>query len=257
MINNFLYHFFAPTGRFEPCGMFTTPHFIAIFVCFIFITYFSIYFIKNKEKRSIDNVFRKTAVILTILELIKISHSFFYGELHLDAWFPLSYCGLFIFASWMAGYGKNHIKKIGEAYITYGCPIAGICFLIFPTTSLMSFPIWHYFSLYSLFFHSVMIFTGVVMLHNEKRLSKQTFLHYLYFIVLFSIIAIIINQVKGSNLMNLREPYNIPIAILQNMYSSFPFGYTIFVFIGYSFIPFIVGSLCGKIKFNRRDSNNC
>lgn len=247
MNKNFLYYFYAPTGRFEACGMFTASHLIAVAICVALIICFALYCIKTNKLQT--NIFmRYVAIILTILELIKIAHSFIYKELHLDAWFPLSYCGLFIFAAWMSGFGRKNIKNAGEAYITYGCPIAGIAFLIFPTTSLMSFPVWHFFSLYSLFFHSVMIFSGIIMLYKEKRLNKESFLNYTYFVIGFSIPAIIINSIKGSNLMNLRMPYNIPIDFLQQLYDFTPAAYTVLVLICYTIIPFAVGGICGKIK---------
>ncbi len=248
---HFGYYFFAPNGRFEPCGMFTLPHFTAVFICIALITIGLFLFYRNCNDNKINVLLRSSAIALTVLEAIKISHSFIYGDLHLDAWFPLSYCGLFIFAVWMAGCGKNHLKRIGEAYITYGCIIAGICFLIFPTTSLMSFPVWHYFSLYSLFFHSLMVFTGIIFLRKEKKLTKINFHYYGAFILCFSIPAIILNCTYGCNLMNLREPYNIPIEFLQNLYNSTPYLYTCLVLIGYLSIPIIVGATFGKIKRNR------
>ncbi|MBE6692739.1 MAG: hypothetical protein E7586_05405 [Ruminococcaceae bacterium] len=247
---HFGFYFFAPNGRFEPCGMFTLPHFTAIFICIALISIGLILFHRNHSEKRMNVLLRSSAIVLTVLELLKISHSFIYGDFHLDAWFPLSYCGLFIFAVWMAGFGKNRAKRIGEAYITYGCVIAGVGFLIFPTTSLMSFPIWHYFSLYSLFFHSLMIFTGIIFLHKEKRLNKTTLLYYDSFIFGFSVPAIALNCIFGCNLMNLREPYNIPIEFLQNMYNSIPLLYTCLVMSVYLSIPLIIGGMCGKLKFH-------
>ena len=248
-MENFLItkYFFAPSGKFDACGMFTSQHIIATLICVALIAV-CLFIVFKTNRLNICKLLRYSAVILTILELIKISHSFIYKDMHLDAWFPLSYCGLFIFALWMAGFGKNHIKRAGEAYITYGCPIAGICFLIFPTTSLMSFPIWHYFSLYSLLFHSIMIFIGMLYLLKEIRLTKITYISYISFVFPFSALAIILNRIYNCNLMNLREPYNIPIIFLQNLYSDTPWLYTISVLFGYSIIPFVVGIICKKIK---------
>ena len=242
------YHFFAPAGRFDACGMFTTSHILSVIICLVLIALASAFVIKSDCVSSRQKMMKCTAIILTILEIIKISHSFYYGDLYLDAWFPLSYCGLFIFAAWISGFGNGRIRHIADAYITYGCPVAGICFLIFPTTSLMSYPVWHYFSAYSLLFHTLMIFFGIISLHQEQRLTISTYLRYLIFILPFSVISIIINHCEGSNLMNLREPYNIPIAWLQTIYDNASWLYTALTLFLYISIPLIVGGVCRKIS---------
>ena len=247
-MENFLItkYFFAPSGSFDACGMFTSQHIIATLICVALIAV-CLFIVFKTNRLNICKLLRYSAVILTILELIKISHSFIYKDMHLDAWFPLSYCGLFIFALWMAGFGENHIKRAGEAYITYGCPIAGICFLIFPTTSLMSFPIWHYFSIYSLFFHSLMIFVGIRLLLNEPKLDKATYFFYFAFVLFFALISITMNIIFGCNLMNLREPYNIPIQLLQDIYSAFNPAYTV-IGLAFSLISFADHRFFGAAK---------
>lgn len=245
---NFSYYFYAPRGRFEVCGMFTPQHITAALICIV-----SVILILKLTHRKINanqkvRLFRFGAILLTILESIKIAHSFIYKTLNLDSWLPLSYCGLFIAALWMSGFGKSYFKRAGEAYIAYGCPIAGLAFLIFPTTSLMSFPIWHYLSLYSLFYHSVMIFSGVIQLLAEKRLDKKTYLSYIFYVLSFAAIAITLNLTHNSNLMNLREPYNIPIRFLQDLYGSSRIGYTSLVLCAYMLIPAVIGFFTGKIK---------
>lgn len=239
----FGYYFFAPNGRFEPCGMFTIPHIVSALIC-IFIVVFVLIKTNCKIKGAKSLKLLKTsALVLTVLEAIKISHSFIYGDHYLDAWFPLSYCGLFIIALWLAGFGSAKMKAIGKAFISLGCPFAGIAFLIFPTTSLMSYPIWHYFSLYSMFYHSLMIFVGITIFREDKHLSFEKYLNYAVFVLPFSALAIAINTFATSNLMNLREPYNIPIDFLQNLYADFPPGYIALVLVIYMLIPLITLSI--------------
>lgn len=245
VLGNYL---FAPNGRFEPCGMFTAPHIIAVFICFLIIIT-SIIILKRKANEKLLKLLCKvSAPLLTVLELLKMTHSFINGDLNLDAWFPLSFCGLFIIAAWLSGYSHSRLKNFGDVFIAYGCPVGGITFMILPTTSLMSYPIWHYFSLYSLLFHSLMILLGVLFLINEGRLTRKRYLTYIEFIVFFSVISITMNAIWGCNIMNLREPYNIPIAFMQNMFSAFPPLYTAFVLTGYLLIPAVIGGLCGKIR---------
>lgn len=241
-------YIFANNGKFPPCGMFTVPHIIAAAVCFVLVAIGIFCFRRRDSAGRLRHYCRIFAPVLTVLELIKISHSFLYRNLNLDSWFPLSFCGLFIFALWVSGYGDSRLKAAGDIFIAYGCPVGGIAFLIFPTTSLMSYPIWHYFSLYSLFFHSAMLFFGVLFLINEERLSKKSYLTYAVFILFFAFISIVMNTVWGCNIMNLREPYNIPIALLQNIYTEVPPLYTVLVLIIYMIIPAVVGLISGKLR---------
>lgn len=246
----FGYYFYAPQGRFEPCGMFTTSHIIATLICFSLVAILLFAFKKRRNEFTKLKLIRFSAVLLTVLEIIKITHSFIYGDYYLDAWFPLSYCGIFIFALWMAGYGKNKIKRVGEAFIAFGCPFAGIAFLIFPTTSLMIFPVWHYFSLYSLFFHSLMMYVGFTLLFDEKRLDLKTYLSYAVFVIIFAVPAIILNSIFDSNLMNLREPFNVPIQFFQVLGEAYPFLYTLIVIAIFMAIPIIMAAITGKLKKN-------
>ena len=236
----FGYYFFAPNGRFNPCGMFTAGHIFAAAIC-IAAVIFALYFTKNSTNHS--KLLRRSAIIITILESVKISHSFIYGDFYLDAWFPLSYCGLFIFALWMAGYGKGVLKRTGEVFIAYGCAVAGLIFLICPTTSLMMYPLWHYFSVYSLFFHSMMIYVGITLLKKEKRFIKREFALYAIFVIVFSVPAYVLNTIYGSNLMNLREPFNVPIEILQILHEKLPFIYSLFVVSVFLLIPVVTAFL--------------
>ncbi len=249
---DFGYYFYAPQGRFESCGMFTLEHIVSALICLFAVAFLLIRFNKNNVEASNRKIVRISAVALTVLEIIKIVHSFIYGDYHLDAWFPLSYCGLFIYALWMVGYGKGKIKRCGEVFIAYGCAFAGLMFLIFPTTSLMLFPIWHYFSIYSLLFHSLMMFVGVRLLLAEQKFNKSTYLYYFGYVLFFATISIIMNCIFGCNLMNLREPYNIPIQILQDIYSAFNPAYTVIGLIIYMLVPLLMSAVFGKFKNKNR-----
>ncbi len=243
--------FLSPPGKYEPCGMFTPSHFIATAICIALIIVAFIIFRKcfNEKVRTFS--YKILAILLTVLESVKIAHSFLSGNTHLDAWVPISYCSLFIYAVWMAGFGKSFIKRAGEAYISYGCPIAGLAFLILPTTSLMNYPIWHFLSLYSMLFHSLMIFFGIISLTNESKLDLKTYFSYIAMLVFFAIPAIALNITQHSNLMNLREPHNIPMQFLQNLYQNSQAGYTALLLFAYMLMPAVVGFFGRKIKFKK------
>ena len=249
-----VYYFYAPYGRFKPCGMFSLQHIISALICLAAVVILYIYFKDIFLHKTKIKGIRITAMILSILELIKIVHSFIYGDFNLDAWFPLSYCGLFIFALWICGYAKGFINKCAYVYITYGCAFAGIAFLIFPTTSLMMYPIWHYFSLYSLLYHSVMIFWSIVFISEKKALNINSFVAYTIFITIFVIPALLINKLFESNLMNLKIPYNIPITFIQNIYCFSPQLYTLMVYCIFLAIPLFIEFISNIYKLHSKKS---
>ena len=255
MLTDALKAFFAPGGIYEPCSMFTPTHIIAASAAFVLLVLLFVIFRKRMSDRSLRNMFRVLAPVITLLETIKIFHAFYYGNPTLDEWLPLSYCGLFIFALYLAGFGKGFLGDCGKSFIAYGAPIAGIAFLIFPTTSLMNFPIWHFLSVYSMFFHSCMLMCGLLLL-DRMRMTKKLYLSYCAFVVFFAIPSVIMNCTLSSNLMNLREPYNIPIKPLHTIYENVPFVYTLLVLIAYMLMPFPTegaARLCKKCKKKTAD----
>jgi hypothetical protein len=250
------YYFYAPQGRFGSCGMFTLEHIISAIICIFAVVCLLVFLYKRNVGEGFNQkIVRISAISLTVLEILKISHSFIYGDYHLDAWFPLSYCGLFIYALWMAGFGKGKVKRCGEVFIAYGCAFAGLMFLIFPTTSLMLFPIWHYFSIYSLLFHSVMMFVGIRLLLTENKFNKSTYLYYFAYVLFFAIISIVMNSIFDCNLMNLREPYNIPIQILQDIYNAFNYAYTVIGLIIYMLVPLLMAAVFGKFHTKNKEKS--
>lgn len=245
--------FFAPIGRFEPCGMFTPAHIISMFLCFTGIAGLTLHLSRFRaaEKKRACTLFI-TAVILTLMEFGKIAFKFATGETYLDAWVPLSYCSLFLYALWTCLYGGGAAKEAAEVFIAYACPVAGTLFLIFPTTSLMSYPIWHYLSLHSLVYHSLMVIIGLSFPAEKKHLDKRSYGAYISFLLIFSVIAVAMNFAFGCNLMNLREPYNIPIAFLQRIWQTVPWLYTALAFTGYLAIPGAVSAVMSLSQRHRR-----
>ena len=86
----------------------------------------------------------------------------------------------------MAGFFKGKIREIGMSFIVGGGILAGIAFLIFPTTSLMMHPIYHYLSIHSMLFHSLMVYLGIVCyLKKMFVFNKKGYLSYIVFCLIF------------------------------------------------------------------------
>lgn len=238
--------FFAPLDEFEPAGMFTPDHLIGLVISFGLL---GVMLVVSRKMtwQMVMKLTRWLALIVTGLELIKIAYNFYYGYTWLDAWFPLSYCSLFIYALWLSGYGKGRIKGIGDAYLVLGCLLGGLGFLLVPTTSLMRYPIWHYLSLYSLFFHVMMIYVAVLYLwHQQILINLKTYGSFSLYLIVAAMISIAINTVYGANIMLLREPYNIPLPWIHTLQANSQAAYTLLASLLYLVGPALFALLTNK-----------
>lgn len=85
----------------------------------------------------------------------------------------------------------------------------------------------------------LMMYIGFQYLKKMNiKLNRKTYNYFLLLFAIFAILALIINKVTGSNLMLIREPYNIPLAIAHKIYNYSPMGYTTMAILCYLIIPF-------------------
>lgn len=247
-MGSFLSRFLAPAGRYPACGMFTRDHIIAAAACILVSAACALILGRRLRKRTIHKLALAAAVILTLLECVKIGHAFYYGSPAPDAWIPLSFCSIFTVSLWLYRFCDGAVGKAAETYIAFAAPLAGLCFMIFPTTSLMSYPIWHFLSVFSMLFHSLMIFIGLTLFLRKRQFTLFGWISYTVYISLFGIVAIALNRIIGTNLMNLREPYNIPISPIQALYSASPRAFTIIVLAAYIAVPIFTAAITGRIR---------
>lgn len=232
--------FFAPRGEFAPCGMFNVTHFIVLFICIIGI-FLGLYFSYKLDNKIINKITKILAIIVTILELIKIIYNFYYKCFTLNYWFPLSFCSLFIYALWFTGFGKGKIKRVGEIFIVCGGIVSGLAFLIMPSTSLTEVPMFHYLSCYSMLFHSLMVYLGLLFLIKKIVIvRKKELIYYIIFCIITCGLAFIINLICKTNLMFLNDSYNIPIPLLKTIANNIPFLYTLIIILAYITFPYLI-----------------
>lgn len=230
--------FFSPSGEHPACGMFTPQHLITLGICLILIV-IGVYCSRKLKEKQIFWIIRVVAILVTILEIIKIGYKFYYNQTYLDAWFPLAYCSLFIYSIWMVGFGKGRIRAIGLGFLVGGGIIAGLAFLIFPTTSLMMHPIHHFLSIHSMIFHSLMMYVGITCyLHKLFVFNKKGYISYCLFCLVFMFLALIVNKIYDCNMMFLKEPFNIPLPILQEIRNNNQGLYTLIIMVVYLTIPY-------------------
>lgn len=238
---------FAKPGTYPACGMFNITHYIAMTICFILVIT-GVLLSRKITKDKMYKIIRITAIGITILEIIKMGFNIYYEGLnYLNNIIPLHFCSLFIYSLWMAGFGKGKLKKVGESFLAGGCIIAGAVFLIMPSSSLLIFPIFHYQCLYSLLFHSLMLYFGLMyFIKGLFDLNIKNYVYYVIFCSIFCVIAFIINEVTGvmenvntTNLMFIREPWGLPLDFLVKIHKVHPYLYSLCIFIAYTALVYL------------------
>lgn len=276
----FLSKFFCKENEYEPVGMFSVGHIVTLII-FLLIVAFCVYKCRKIGKDKAIFLTKIIAIVVTVLEIIKITIAFINGEGDkLDHWVPLYFCSMFIYAAWLAGYAKGKIADLGRAFVGTGGIIAGLSFLIFPTTSFTMYPLFHYFCMYSMVYHSLMVFLGITyLLNGVVKIDKKSFIDYVIFCSVLNILAIIVNSIPiyihvdnvptsgynypypyYTNFMFLKRAGNIPVKILCDISDKVPVIFTILMFIicifGTYFLIWLVVTIIEKIRGKKAYGEN-
>lgn len=243
----FFQQFWAPRKAFEPVGMFTEGHMFLLIIC-LAILLGLVYSSRKFTTIRIEKITKLLAIVMVILEGIKICYSFYWGYTWLSAWFPIAYCSIFMYALLLRGYGNEKWRAVGDAFLAGGCIIGGTAFLLFPSTSLMMYPVFHYQCLYSMFFHTLMIYMGIMYIWKmDVKFNKEGYKQYCKIYLFFGVIAVILNTIFSSNLMLLKKPFKIPVLFVHKLFMDAPWVYTIFVFLVYLFGPYWITAYFTKV----------
>ncbi|MBR3132845.1 MAG: YwaF family protein [Clostridia bacterium] len=243
--------FLAKPGKYDACGIFTEGHFILLIVTSIIIAIL-LFLTRKKKEKEVLNIIRFFTVLLVVLEVLKIIFNFCVGNgSNLNNYVPLYFCSLILYAGILSSFCKGKIKRTGDVFIATGAIIAGISFLIYPNTSLRSYPIFHFISIHSFLLHGSMIYLGLLVnVTNYIKLEKEDIKYYFVFILIIGILAFIINTIFGSNLMFISR--NFPNTPIEQIYNATGNLFPVVMVMGHATIPFylVLGivSLIKKMK---------
>lgn len=228
---------FKNANKVIPCGMFSIEHFILLAITTICVV-IALKFTKNMEKENVKKLIRKTTIFLWILEIIKIIFNIKnYGTNAVNKYIPLYFCSLILYAGIFSGYCKGTLKKMGDVFLSTGGIIAGLIFLIYPLTSLTSYPALHYISIHSFILHGVMVYIGLLMLITKyTTIEKRDIIYYSAIIVIISAVAYVVNLKFGSNLMFISQNY--PGTFIEIIYNTTGKVFPLVMIIAQATMPF-------------------
>lgn len=243
--------FFSVKGSVEPCGMFTIGHLILVITTAILI-FVAILFSKRQKEEQVYKTIRILTIILWILEFARIS--FVIGIEHstnLNEFAPLYYCSLLLYAGILSSFGRKGWKRTGDVFLATGSIVGGIIFMIFPTTSLPAYPIFHFISIHSYFFHGIMVYLGILVnITKYIELKQSDIQYYAGLVSVICAIAFALNLKCGSNLMFISQ--NFPGTVLEILYYGLGNFFTPFMIVIQIVGPFyFVYGILQMVKFIR------
>jgi uncharacterized membrane protein YwaF len=231
---------FREIGAYPPAGMFSLGHFILLFI-FGGLGILFYYLTKKWTKEKMMIFFKVFSLVLLAMEIFKIIWNIsVYKISHetLNRFIPLYYCSIFLYAFLILSWGKGRFGKSAMVWMTYGGIIAGVAFLMYPSSSLIFYPAFHFLSLHSIFFHVALVLIGTIIIKKEFYIpSRKDFMTFVYFSLAFMIPAFIFNKIFGTNLMFLEEP--IAIYIFTRIQEFSPIVFQFVMFFAQLFLPFL------------------
>ncbi len=165
-----------------------------------------------------------------------------------DSYIPLYFYSLFIFALWLCLCNNVTLQTVGYSFLTMGGGVASICYIFYPSTSLLFYPIWHPASLHGLIYHWFMLFTALMVMKSKLyRPNIKHFVHYFAFLSIFCVIAVILNAYLDTNFMFLGNPFALD--FLQGVFRYSPYLYASLAYMTQSIVLYFVSYCIYRIYF--------
>ncbi len=231
--------FFARPNEYEPCGIFTTKHFLLIILTIVAIS-IALKKTIHKSKEEIHKIIKNLTIVIWILEFVRIGFNIYIGNINnVNECLPLYYCSLLLYAGLMSSFGKGKIKRIGDVFLATGGIIGGIVFIIMPTTSLPTYPMLHFISLHSFLYHGTMVYIGLLInATNYIELELKDIIYFAELVGGICIIALIVNNIFDGNLMFISKDFpGTPLTILYHLTGKL---FTPIMIIAQMTLPFLV-----------------
>ena len=250
--------FFARAGKYKACGLFSVGHFVLIgitLVCIIIALKKNVH--KNKEE--VYKIIRNLTIVVWVLEILKISFNLQYFKIYnVKEWIPLYYCSLLLYAGFLSSFTKGPFKRAGDVFLATGSIVGGAVFIFMPTTSLLTYPAFHFISFHSFFFHGTMFYlTILINVTHYIEIKRDDIIYFAALVGLVCLAALAVNIKFSSNLMFISKNFpNTPIEPIYNLTGRL---FTPLMIIGQMTVPFYVSY--GFIKlfkkfFNKKETAN-
>jgi len=226
--------FLARAGEYEACGIFTIKHFILMAVTLISI----VIALRYTLKKDVKKIIKSCTIFVWMFECAIIAFKISTGGIeHVNNWVPLYYCALLLYAGGFSSFGKGKFKRVGDVFLATGGIAGGIIFILFPYTSLPTYPMFHLVSVHSFVYHGIMLYLGLLVnITNYVELKTKDIIYYFSLVSIICIIAYVVNNIFDSNLMFISQNFpGMPLEILYNWAGKY---YTLITILAQAILPF-------------------
>lgn len=239
-MRQFFDRFLAPEGKYKASGLFSKAHIILLAFTIVLIVK-SLNLTLALPFDRLRKIIRGCSLVLCTLEILKIC--FKLKREHqvsgYDSWIPLYFCSITMYASLLSGFASGWLQHIGDVFLAVGALIGGICFLLYPSSSIMIYPWNHFLCLHSFFYHGTLTYLGILVNRSGLVVLKWTDLaYYAIYFGFFCLLADIINHKKGTNLMFISAPFYG--TFLERVYKILGRAYTFILVAVQAVVPFLV-----------------
>ena len=236
--------FFAKPDLYPAAGLYNLSHLLVVIMLIILII-ISVKMTKIKQKEDITKVIKIATIIVWILEIIKIIFNFLIGNIsNVNTYVPLYFCSLLLYAGIFSGFCHGKLKRVGDVFLATGGLVAGIAFLISPGTSLGIYPLFHFISFQSLFYHAVMIYLGIIInKYNYVTVTYKDLKYYAFLLFIICMLAYFVNAIFNGNLMFINEGFGFFKLVEKYCGNLYP----LIMIVGQMTIPFYLGLISIKL----------
>ena len=248
--------FFAPRNKETALGMYTPLYFITLAVCIILII-IGLFLSRKMNKKQVRKSLIIIGIFLWITEFGKmIFTGLTYGIEDVEL-FPLYFCSMFMYASILIMFKNKTLNNTGLSFMFFGGIAGAVIFFCYPNACVPNYPLFHYMTLRTFIYHSLMIYVGfLIVITGYYKPDIKHFVHYVVFLGITFICAYIMNHIFDQNLMYIMKPLKIDIC--KKVYDFCPAFYPFLVGIIEIVIPFGLTYLIYQLvlKINKRIKNS-
>lgn len=242
--------FFSPRNPATALGMYSKGYFISLGVVLTIVIILLI-LSKKMSHKNVRITIISLGVILWTTEFIKMAFTGIVYGIDAVEWIPLYFCSMEMYACILLLFNNNKIQTTALSFIFFGGIIGAIAFFCYPNACIPNYPLIHYMTLRTFFYHGVMLYIGfLIIITGYYKPSIKHFKEYTVFLFITFILAYAVNMIRNTNLMYISQPLDFALAktIYNKLGFMYPFIFGIGELIGPFFISYGIYSLINNLK---------
>ena len=247
--------FFAPRNPDTALGMYSVGYFITLGIVLVLITLL-LYISKKCDHKKVKRIIFTIGIILWITEFIKMLFTGITYGINDVEWIPLYFCSMGMYACILIMFKNEYLQKAGLSFMFFGGIIGAIAFFCYPDACIPNYPLFHFMTLRTFFYHGVMIYLGLlIVITGFYKPSIKDFKYYAVFFIIVFVLAYIINRIDGCNLMYISYPLNLSLSqiLFKRLGILYPFIFGIGQIIGPFFVSYGLLRIYGVFKLNKQN----